>query len=378
MTFAKGTRGRCLGLALFLLHAGCLGRVAHEPGGGAGGDGDMGGVTGAPYGGTGTGTPGSGATGVAVVPQAETPGQGVVIVAAGGEDEDGAITADATNVYWTSLDANGAYDLVSCPVSGCADVGQTTLYQGVYASSLAGELVAANGRIYFQVDAGGTIVSCASTGCGGSPSPFAAVSSPTNAGLTTDGTSLYWVDSGEVYSCPLGEGCSGRAHVTTMPHGVLQNLVVGGSSLFWVDLDGQVDSAPASGGAATPLCSVPDAAAGVVGEGSLAVVAGSVYVSTGMQIQGNPGGIYDCPIGGGTATLFRYDPGALFIETDGESVFWLSGNPSAMTQIRTCAPGVTCASPTSFLGPAMHLEGFALEGSYVFSAGEEIQRTAKL
>jgi hypothetical protein len=153
---------------------------------------------------------------------------------------------------------------------------------------------------------------------------------------------------------------------------------VGGSSLFWVDLDGQVDTAPTSGGAATAVCSVPEAAAGVVGQGSLAVVGGSVYVSAGMQIQGNPGGIYDCPVGGGAATQFHYDPGALFVETDGESVFWLSGNPSAMTQIRNCAPGVTCATPTSFLGPAMHLEGFALEGSYVFSAGEEIKRTAKL
>src|SRR5580698_10127456 len=104
MTFALGTRGRCLGLALLFLSAGCLGRVAQEPGSGAGGEPDTNGITGGgPNGGAGTGTPGNEGGGGTVTLRAEMPGQGVVIVAAGGEDEDGAITADETSVYWTSL-----------------------------------------------------------------------------------------------------------------------------------------------------------------------------------------------------------------------------------------------------------------------------------
>jgi len=384
-----------LGALASLLYAttGCFGAVQTEapPGGGGTGERnpDAGAWATSSQGDTGTDAADAASADTGAQPtvlQAEQAGPAVLIISSGDVDEDGAIAADDVNVYWSVLNAQGVYALMSCPVSGCGG-SPTTVWTGVNAGSVPGELVAAAGRIYFQTD-DGALVDCPSSGCGGAPTPFAPTTqtSTESASLAADSQNLYWQAAGSLYSCALGATCASPHEVARLgPGAVVEQIVPDGATLYWVDSgNGQLGSAglsSGSGGATNVVCAIPAVTTGLIGQGSFAIAGGYAYVSSGVQPPGIGGGVYRCALGagaGGDATLFASDPTAIYVESDGESLFWLSGDPTAMTELKNCAPAATCSGATSFLGPTQHMEGFTLAGGFVYSVSSDVQRTAKM
>jgi len=371
----------------------CFGVVAGEPGGheAAGGPGeslDYGDAEAAHPGsrdegndgGTSTTVSGiavSGSSGSSPVPSG---GSAAVIIASTNVDEDGAIAADDANVYWTELGDDGVFSLMGCPVTGCMGGSPRRVWGAVNAGSVPGELLVESGLVYFQTT-DGELVDCPASGCGQAPTFFASTAESDNgsASLASDGVNIYWEDSSTLYACAIGATCAAPRAVTRLASStVVEQIVPSGSSLYWVDgSNGNLETVAIGGGSASTLCSVPGVSSGIYGQGAFTVLGAYAYVSTGVQQDETNGGIYRCPLAGGDATLYTSGASVLSIATDGASLYWLTGSTTGATQLDVCAPGPSCATPSTFLGPVTRMEGFALYGNYVYTVAPQIEQTAK-
>ena len=131
------------------------------------------------------------------------------------------VTADATNIYYSSS-VTGGVEIIKCPTSGCSGLGVNLIADGKFVVEMGGTLYASTN--------GNTVVSCSTTGCGGSPTQLAQ-NQPGITALVADATHIYFAlggslgaSDGEIRVCDLPD-CnhmtprslmSSQAHPTSM------------------------------------------------------------------------------------------------------------------------------------------------------------------
>jgi hypothetical protein len=79
---------------------------------------------------------------------------------------------------------------------------------------------------------GSQIVTCAKTGCGGSPLVLATGSWDGMSELAVDDTDVYWLVTGQVLACPLA-GCSGSPRVVWSGTGPLYDIVADDAGVYF-------------------------------------------------------------------------------------------------------------------------------------------------
>lgn len=120
-----------------------------------------------------------------------------------------AVLADASGIYW--VDINGS--LKRCGDAACAG-GPTTLWAGQGTEAQTEALASDDANLYWTNGnpAGtGSVFQCAKSNCAATAVALASGrSSP--MGIASDGTDVYWSESGSIYKCAVG-GCGGGPSV---------------------------------------------------------------------------------------------------------------------------------------------------------------------
>jgi hypothetical protein len=147
------------------------------------------------------------------------------------------VATDGANVYWTTHMIGGTGSVVRIGVDG----GSTqTLASGQQNGSNAmletpQDIAVAGGNVYWTNAAGGTVMKCAATGCGGAPTVLA-MNQAVPMAIATDGTNVYWTNygGGTVMKCGVG-GCG--AAPTTLMSGQAGPLgiAVDAQNVYWTD-----------------------------------------------------------------------------------------------------------------------------------------------
>jgi DNA-binding beta-propeller fold protein YncE len=231
-----------------------------------------------------------------------------------------AVDPAGTNVYWT--DYGGAVNTCSTAAFGVVPTTLATMPSG-----LSPEFIAVDStRVYWDnfIVNGGTVVSCATVGCGGSPAVFATGQANPNR-VAVDSTFVYWTNSisgvGTVVKCPLG-GCAGNppyaiASGQPGPSGVF----VTSSDVYWMNTSTSfvsVVTCPLSGcGANAPTVLVSVTPSGI---GDFVVDSTSLYWT-----DLNVGTVMKCPLAhcGGSATRLVSGPSRGLV-VDSTSIYWIS------------------------------------------------------
>ncbi len=299
-----------------------------------------------------------------------------LLINSSGADSDGAIASDGRYVFYTySAMTSGV--LMVCSAGGGPVQIPTAMWPGaVFEGDGVGELSVGAGRVYFEAagTSSGTpaIVDCPVEGCGASPDTFAPVRSltpPYSPALANDGTSLFWTDSANIYSCPLGATCPSPTVVAPVPAGAsIYELFPSGGSVYWVNaVTGDVQATAIASGATSLVCTVPSGA-------TLAVVGGAVYVAGALPVLAATG-VSRCALPSGPAMPYAVDGAAQNVTTNGTDLFWLAGAGSVGGHIRRCAPGASCAAWTTLganLGSGMAIGRLPRQGAGIASVGSEV------
>jgi hypothetical protein len=137
------------------------------------------------------------------------------------------VAIDATSIYWAE---SALGNIIKCPLTGC-----TTLTPFVSGQGYPAELVVANETLYWS--AGGAIMSCPTSGCGGAPHVFAK-DQVGSYSIASDATNLYWTlflggMRGKVLSCALS-GCATPTVLADMQKEPMA-LAVDDTSVYWAD-----------------------------------------------------------------------------------------------------------------------------------------------
>lgn len=138
------------------------------------------------------------------------------------------IAVDQTSVYWTTEGSPGAVHW--CDLPACANGLQVAAPTTSAAELIA---VAADGTIVWADGAGGVLRRCA-TKVGCTPADLVPDFNGVVTDLTIEGTTVYWGTTfGEVLSCATS-GCANPTKVAVEPtRSVIGAVAVSGSSLFW-------------------------------------------------------------------------------------------------------------------------------------------------
>jgi hypothetical protein len=204
--------------------------------------------------------------------------------------------------------------------------------------------------------------------------PVALASAPGIAGLTTDGTTLYWPAGASVYSC-LGSGCSGTPFVITNkgPSKPATILEVAGS-VYWLGVGlygAAINTCPVSGcGSNTPL-TVPKANAIT---GGLATDGQRLYWAFLAPDGGNDTPLFDCPLSAISLCMpasyesqSAYTPAtanpAYSIASNGSSVVWLEGTDG---NVSACPAASSCSKVTNLASNRSNLSILAVDSSRAY------------
>ncbi|HTQ43804.1 MAG TPA: hypothetical protein VMI75_13675 [Polyangiaceae bacterium] len=274
-----------------------------------------------------------------------TDGGGVRILGAGYLPD--AVVADATNVYWTTLDvlddagsATPGGRIQRTPRAGGATtiLFEGSLIAGSGDSNLSGLALAAN-HLYWAANTSGSGVTIMTMPVdGGTAVPLAVLPVGQNLDcIAASADAVYWathefsmnnVPSGSVMKQPLAGGPPVTLAKTSLPVA----MAVGPSGVYWTD-NGSVRSVALDGGPTVLLALDPDGVAGAI-----AIDATSVYWTTGN-------GIAKAPIGGGSpATLVSSGSGVgSDLVVDDTSVYWTtvvpcSSRPAACAAVQKVTP----------------------------------------
>jgi hypothetical protein len=164
----------------------------------------------------------------------------------------GDLVLDSADVFFESINS-----IESCATAGCGGT-PTTL------SALGGQggiaLDATN--VYWADETAGTIDSCPRAGCGTPSVLIMGETDPT--ALVQSGGNLYWTDTaGEIRACSSAE-CPFTAQ-TLVPGGAFMplHLAADGTSVYWTDSSGFIAKVAVSGGAVVELAKGESSASGI-------------------------------------------------------------------------------------------------------------------
>lgn len=225
------------------------------------------------------------------------------------------IAVTATDLYWANYSAG---QIATCVLSNCA--GTVRVFANNQA--LVGFLAVDKTDIFWTTVQMGDAWKCSFTDCS---NPFQLYCGQDTAGITTDGTRVYWADqasggdSGVVVGCDVSG--SNRATIASglaAPIGV----GVGPAGLYWTNSgDGTLWSSPLDGGAAVQMGS------NLGSPGFLKLDAQRVYWASGN-------GVGACPLAGcgiGDANIVTFGgtgPAAFDVAVDANNVYWTEFVPN--------------------------------------------------
>ncbi len=142
----------------------------------------------------------------------------------------------------------------------------------------------------------------------------------------------------------------------------VDTMALSGGDVYWVNEHAAtVESAPAAGGSVSTVCSLTPNTPGTLIASTIAVVDGYAYVA-GAWGGSFAAGLQRCSLEGGASTLYFAATGAINVATDGDYLYWISGQTG---DIEACLPGLTCGADTTLPAPG-NVGGFALFGGYAY------------
>jgi hypothetical protein len=259
------------------------------------------------------------------------------------------IAVDSQRVYWANNDLDASF--ASCPLSGCADAGATTLLDK---QSLPADVFVANGHLYMTTygyggDGGtnGTVLACDPNDCSSTLVNLASEPSSNPVAVVANSTAVFWANSkaGTIGSCGVAGCTTPGTFATDTPTGPWYGLAIAGGSLFWTSHPkdaGAVYSCPLGG------CASPTLVASSGGSPfDLAADGTYVYWTTDTG-----GQVLRCPLAGcaNQAPFVVADnqagPGGIAVDASG--VYWL--NRTAGTVLRCDTSGCGANGPTVLAG----------------------------
>jgi hypothetical protein len=235
------------------------------------------------------------------------------------------VVVDGQNVYFEEEGTvTGA--VYECPKTGCG--GAPTLLGPGQTTGIALDAT----RVYWGDFQNGKIVACDKGGCAGVPTVLAGAE-PYASGLTTDGSSLYWVTSNTtVRTCAL-PACAGPSNVTTGTLATYELAALQGS-VFWADNGTQsIVECPGSGCVGAPVKYANGIASG------LSSAAGFLY-----WVSGSSRTVVSCPaVGCGTPSTIGSSTSPAWPVSDGLWIYFRDTSLDAIYKcpIGGCGPGAT-------------------------------------
>jgi hypothetical protein len=208
---------------------------------------------------------------------------------------------------------------------------------------------------------------------GGVCQPVALASAPGIAGLTTDGTTLYWPAGASVYSCP-GSGCNGLPFVVTNKGSSKPGqILVAAGSVYWWNFSlygGFIEACPLGGCGSNAPATVPKANPIL---GAMASDGQRLYWAGYSADAGNVAPLVDCPLGSISSCMpmpywsqnasGQFTNPSYAIASNGSYVAWLDtigGN------VVGCSGGTTCSSVATFASHKSNLSLVAIDASRVY------------
>ncbi len=238
---------------------------------------------------------------------------------------------------------------VSPPIDSPADAPPPTPI-ALATSQSSPEGIAVDADVYWTNFGDGTVMKCASSGCGGSPIKFASgMTDPTGVALST--TELYWADLGGIWTCPL-TGCANPSAPSMFSS---QAFAIG------VTLDStHLFSASGVDGGAIVRCTL----AGCGARSDLASNLGNApnVATDGVNVFWTTveGSAYVCPVGGcatGPKVLAPANGAPFGVATDGTSVYWTDVVNATVSKcpVSGCgtAPTILAMNQTDVVGIAV-------------------------
>jgi hypothetical protein len=204
--------------------------------------------------------------------------------------------------------------------------------------------------VYWAEDSAiGSVVGCATTGCGGTPSTYAQTLNP--FWVVADAPSIYWFEgpSGTIFKCLGGSTCTSSTKIISGLFNPWNTFAVGGGRVYFSVMGGPLVSCPDTG------CTGGLSSATVIAPvGQLASVAATAST---VAWRDGTGSVFSCASSGcATPTTISSQPdSARGIAANAAGVYWTNAPANAimMCPASGCTNGATTlASSQSIVGTA--------------------------
>jgi hypothetical protein len=231
------------------------------------------------------------------------------------------LAIDATDAYWITL----AGEVKKCALAGC--LRPTLLASGLKTPA---SIAVKDGFVYWtntdnnEAVSHGSVMKCATSGCGGAPTVLAA-NQDEPVGIVVDDASVYWSNNsgtGDIVKCGR-EGCSGQPITIATGQYNVESIVLAAEGLAWLTMGSNQDGGTIATHARDPG-GAPTTIAAKQAPSFLASAGTALYwTSIGLDYQ--LGMVVTCPTSAcpsGPAALVPHKRLAGPIAVDATHVYW--------------------------------------------------------